>query len=292
MIRRLLDARDEETGEALSREALRNEAAVIFMAGHETTANSLAWCWYLLSQAPEVEARLHAELARVLGGRLPTLDDVPRLVYTRAVFEEAIRLYPPVPLLGRQSTHAETIRDRPIPVGSLVIVVPWLLHRHRRLWKNGPFHAGTVLAGKCVEPGKVQLCPFQRWSEGLRRSGFRLDRGDPVPGDPSPVRPVAACGGCRGRAGLPLDSAPRRHPADAVTAAGLVAPGAYTHKLTGTANLFKPRCLQPGRVRPQPRVRRLLVLSGIPASPNPFRRSPLSPRPGWRCGPATRPVRR
>src|SRR5205085_1476939 len=90
MIRLLLDARDPETGEALDPEALRNEAAVIFMAGHETTANSLAWTWYLLSQAPESEARLHTELDRVLAGRLPSLDDVPQLLFTRAVFEEAI----------------------------------------------------------------------------------------------------------------------------------------------------------------------------------------------------------
>jgi len=136
MIRMLIEARDPETGEALDREALRNEAAVIFMAGHETTANSLAWTWFLLSQAPEVEARLHAELAEVLGGRLPALDDVPRLIYTRAVFEEAIRLYPPVPLLGRQAVHEEKIRNRAIPVGSLLIVIPWLLHRHRRLWQQ------------------------------------------------------------------------------------------------------------------------------------------------------------
>jgi cytochrome P450 len=136
MIRLLLDARDPETGEALGEAALRNEAAVIFMAGHETTANSLAWTWYLLSQAPEVEARLHAELAQVLGGRLPTLIDVPRLIYTRAIFDEAIRLYPPVPVLGRQAMHGETIRGRPIPVGSLLLVVPWLLHRHRRLWER------------------------------------------------------------------------------------------------------------------------------------------------------------
>jgi cytochrome P450 len=134
MIRMLIEARDPETGDQLAPEALRNEAAVIFMAGHETTANSLAWTWFLLSQVPEVEARLHAELRDVLDGRLPTLDDVPRLVYTRAVFEEAIRLYPPVPFLGRQALKAEKIRNRQIPVGSLVAVIPWLLHRHRRLW--------------------------------------------------------------------------------------------------------------------------------------------------------------
>jgi cytochrome P450 len=134
IIRFLLEARDPETGEPLDDTALRNEAAVIFMAGHETTANSLAWTWYLLSQAPEVEERLHAELAGVLAGRPPTLDDVPKLVYTRAIFEETIRLYPPVPLLARQALRDETIRGRSVPAGSLVVVVPWLLHRHRRYW--------------------------------------------------------------------------------------------------------------------------------------------------------------
>ena len=134
MIRLLLEARDAETGEPLDETALRNEAAVIFMAGHETTANSLAWTWYLLSQVREVEERLHAELAHALGGRPPTFHDVPKLVYTRAIFEEAIRLYPPVPLLGRQALREETIRGRRVPAGSLVIVVPWLLHRHRRYW--------------------------------------------------------------------------------------------------------------------------------------------------------------
>ncbi len=136
MIRLLLDARDPETGEALGRAALRNEAAVIFMAGHETTANSLAWTWFLLSQAPAAEERLHAELDEVLGGRLPVLEDVPRLAFTRAVFEEAIRLYPPVPLLGRQVLHDEVIRNRPVPAGSLLVVIPWLLHRHKHLWEK------------------------------------------------------------------------------------------------------------------------------------------------------------
>jgi cytochrome P450 len=134
MIGMLLEARDPETGDKLDREALRNEAAVIFMAGHETTANSLAWSWYLLSQAPDAEARLHAELDAVVGKRLPTLDDVPALVFTRAVFEEAIRLYPPIPVLGRQALRDEVIRNRPIPKGSLVAVIPWLLHRHKLLW--------------------------------------------------------------------------------------------------------------------------------------------------------------
>jgi cytochrome P450 len=139
MVRLLLDARDPDTGEALGRAALRNEAAVLFLAGQETTASSLAWTWFLLSQAPAVEARLQAELAEVLGGRSPTLDDMPRLIFTRAVFEETIRLYPPIPFLGRQALQDERIRNRHIPKGSLVAVVPWLLHRHRQLW-NDPDH--------------------------------------------------------------------------------------------------------------------------------------------------------
>lgn len=134
MIAMLLEARDPETGEALDADALRNEAAVIFMAGHETTANSLAWTWYLLSQVPEAEDRLHRELDQVLGGRAPTLDDVPRLVFTRAVFEETIRLYPPIPLLGRQSTHSEIVAGHRVPAGSLIGVVPYLLHRHQIYW--------------------------------------------------------------------------------------------------------------------------------------------------------------
>jgi cytochrome P450 len=161
MIRLFLDARDPETGAALDPEALRNEAAVIFMAGHETTANALAWCWFLLSQAPEEEARLHAELDEVLGGRRPTLDDVPRLVFTRAVFEEAMRLYPPVPFLGRQALQDEQIRSRKIPAGSLVAVVPWLLHRHRQLWDQPDhFIPGRFLPENAGARQRYSYVPF------------------------------------------------------------------------------------------------------------------------------------
>lgn len=134
MIRLLLEARDPQTGAPLDAAGLRNEAAVIFMAGHETTANTLAWAWFLLSQADDAAARLHRELDAVLGGRPPALADVPRLLFTRAVIEETLRLYPPVPILGRQAMRDEKIRRRPIRRGSLLLVIPWLLHRHRLLW--------------------------------------------------------------------------------------------------------------------------------------------------------------
>ena len=136
VIHRLLKVQDKETGAQLGDEAVRNEVAVLFMAGHETTANTLAWMWFLLSQSPEVEAKLHAELDSVLGDRTPTLADIPNLVYARAIFDETLRLYPPVPLLPREAIQEEQFGEYKIPKGSLMFVVPWLLHRHKKHWEN------------------------------------------------------------------------------------------------------------------------------------------------------------
>lgn len=161
VISQLLNARDEETGEPLDPEALRNETAVLFMAGHETTANSLTWVWYLLSQAPAVEARLHAELDSVLGGHSPTLADVPKLVYTRAIFDEALRLYPPVPILPREAVREEMYRNVRIPKGSLIFVVPWLLHRHKKLWdKPDAFIPERFLPENSGSISKFAYIPF------------------------------------------------------------------------------------------------------------------------------------
>lgn len=151
----------EGRGGALDAAALRNEAAVLFMAGHETTANCLAWAWYLLSQAPEAEDRLHQELDAVLGGRPPALADVPRLVYTRAIIEETLRLYPPAPLLAREAAREDTIRGRRVKAGALVIVVPWLLHRHRLFWREPDhFRPERFLPGHPDAPLKYSYVPF------------------------------------------------------------------------------------------------------------------------------------
>jgi cytochrome P450 len=141
--------------------ALRNEAAVLLMAGHEGSANALAWTWYILSQTPDVEATLHAEVDRVLGGRLPTLADVPKLVYTRAVFEEVLRLYPPVPLLTREAVQDEQFHTCRIPKGSLIVVCPWLLHRHRLIWhKPDHFVPERFLPGGFRPTSKFAYIPF------------------------------------------------------------------------------------------------------------------------------------
>jgi cytochrome P450 len=160
VIGQLLNARDE-AGTPLDEEALRNEIAVLFMAGHETTANSLTWLWYMLSQAPDAEAKLHAELDSVLGGRPPTLADVPKLVYTRAIFDETLRLYPPVPILPREALRQEYYRNMRIPKGSLIFVVPWLLHRHKKLWdKPDHFIPERFLPENSGSISKFAYIPF------------------------------------------------------------------------------------------------------------------------------------
>src|SRR4029079_2615067 len=100
----LLMAQDEEAGGArMSDQQVRDEAMTLFLAGHETHANALSWTWYLLSQSPDVEAKLQQEVDRVLGGRLPTLADVPNLPFTEQVVTESMRLYPPAWIIGRRA---------------------------------------------------------------------------------------------------------------------------------------------------------------------------------------------
>jgi cytochrome P450 len=130
----LLAARDEETGKGMSDEEMRAQIATIFTAGHETTAVALTWTFYLLAMHPWAEERLHAELAAVLGARAPTAADVSRLKYTRMVLEESMRLYPPVHTMSRQALADDTVVGHAVPKGTDVMIVPWLLHRHRKLW--------------------------------------------------------------------------------------------------------------------------------------------------------------
>jgi cytochrome P450 len=130
----LLATRDEESdGSGLTDEQVRDEALTLFIAGHETTANALTWTWYLLSQNPEVEQKLHDELDRVLpGGRVPAITDLPDLKYTERVFTEAMRLYPPAWAIGRKSVKECTIGKYTIPAGSLVLINVFGVQRDER----------------------------------------------------------------------------------------------------------------------------------------------------------------
>lgn len=128
--------RGADGGDPLTEQEVRDEIATLLIAGHETTATALAWLWYLLDLHPWARARLEAELAAVLGGRDPTAADLPHLVYTRMVIDEAMRLYPPVPGLGRRSLAADELAGERIPPGAEISIIPWILHRHRALWQE------------------------------------------------------------------------------------------------------------------------------------------------------------
>jgi cytochrome P450 len=133
----LMAAVDDETGARMTDEEIRDEVLGIFLGGHETTALATTYIWYLLAQHECVEQKLHEELSSVLGERTPTIADLQNLPYTRMVIEEALRLYPPGPMLGgRVAREADAICGYPVPKGTEIAVVPWIVHRHRKLWEN------------------------------------------------------------------------------------------------------------------------------------------------------------
>ncbi|MCB0083881.1 MAG: cytochrome P450, partial [Caldilineaceae bacterium] len=132
----LMTARDEETGATMSDEQLRHEIALLIFAGHDTTANALTWTFYLLSQHPVAEARLHAELDTVLQGRTPTIADLPQLPYTRMVIEESLRLYPPAWTIGRQSIAADCVGGYQLPAQANLIIPIYVIHRDPRWWPD------------------------------------------------------------------------------------------------------------------------------------------------------------
>jgi cytochrome P450 len=132
----LLAAQDED-GSRMTDQQLRDEAITLFLAGHETTANTLSWTWWLLAQNPAVEAKFHAELRTVLAGRAPTLDDLPKLVYTNHIITESMRLYPPAWGTARTAIEDHEIAGYAVPKGSGVSFAQWTVHRDAR-WYDAP----------------------------------------------------------------------------------------------------------------------------------------------------------
>jgi len=132
----LLAATDEESGIGMSDSQLHEEMMTLFLAGHETTAMALTWTWYLLSQHPQVEARLVDELSQVLQGRAPTIGDLAQLPYTEMVVRESMRLYPPAPGVAREPIEDVRIGGYDVPRGSLVTVNTYAMHRDRRFFED------------------------------------------------------------------------------------------------------------------------------------------------------------
>lgn len=133
----LMAAQDSEgDGTSMSDLQLRDELMTLFLAGHETTANVLTWTWYLLSQNPDVEARLHEEVDRVLAGRLPQAEDLPQLAFTEKVLAESMRLYPPAWIIGRRTLRPYEVGTYRVPANTLVLMSPFIMHRDARYYPD------------------------------------------------------------------------------------------------------------------------------------------------------------
>ncbi len=132
----LMESRDKETGQPMPDKQLLDEVMTLVIAGHETTASALVWTWYLLTQYPGVEQRLHQEVKQVLGSNLPSFEHLQRLTYTKQVIQEALRLYPPGWLLTRINKEDDQIGPFFIPKGSDIYISPYLVHRNAKFWSH------------------------------------------------------------------------------------------------------------------------------------------------------------
>ena len=155
----LLEARDPETGEGLSEVEVRANILTFIAAGHETTANSITWSLFLLSQSPEWRARVQAEADRELDGDVEGLAE--RLVETRAVIDEANRLYPPIAAISRAALAPDELAGEPIRRGTMVVIAPYVLHRHRALWADpDAFDPNRFLDGARERIDRFAYLPF------------------------------------------------------------------------------------------------------------------------------------
>jgi cytochrome P450 len=157
----LLTARDEESGNGMSDQQLRDEVLTLLFAGHDTTTAALSWAWHLLARHPEVQESLHDEAAGRLGGRAPTADDLAHLPLATAVFEEAIRLYPPAPGLARRAVEADEIQGYPVPAKAILMPSQWVTHRHPAYWDEPDrFRPERFLPGRASDRPKFAYFPF------------------------------------------------------------------------------------------------------------------------------------
>jgi unspecific monooxygenase len=156
----LSNARDPETGIPFSAEALIDQVATLIAAGHETTGVALFWSLYLVSGAPVVEQWLAAEVTSLDLGPDNAAEVLSRLVYTRAVVQEALRLYPPAFTIVRQARKADDPGGVAVPAGGIVFISPWVLHRHRRLWSQPEVFDPDRFLPDSPPPDRFAYLPF------------------------------------------------------------------------------------------------------------------------------------
>lgn len=171
----LMEAKDEETGEAMSQRQLRDELLTLILAGHETTANTMAWAFYLLSKHPSVARQVEEEVQRVLGDRAPELADLPQLTTVGQVISETLRLYPPVWVFERQNIETDVLDGVEIPPGSIITIVPYALHRNPSYWPNPEgFDPERFSPERAKDHPRHAYLPFATGPRNCIGSGFAL----------------------------------------------------------------------------------------------------------------------
>lgn len=173
---KVMRLRDPQTGQGFSTEEMVDQVAIFFLAGHETSASALAWSLYLLATHPYWQDQAAAEAAKLPSD--PQFSDLATLSICRDVFREALRLYPPVPMMVRETVCPETFRQRDLPVGTQVVISPWHLHRHTRLWDNPDgFDPARWTADSRTRCPKEAYLPFSKGSRVCPGAGFAMAEG-------------------------------------------------------------------------------------------------------------------
>ncbi len=175
IISAMLAARIPETGDALDTRVIESNVSTLIGAGSDTVAVALSWAIFLLSQAPRVLAEVESEVDAYLSAGPLTLDRLDQLVWTRAVIEESMRLYPPTPLIGRMAHASDHLGDEVIPAGATVLISPWLIHRHTSLWSEADlFKPERFLPGSREYIPRFAYLPFGAGPRVCLGMGFAM----------------------------------------------------------------------------------------------------------------------
>ncbi len=175
---KIMTTEDPETGETFDVAEMVDQVAIFFLAGHETSASALAWTLYLVALFPDWQDKIAQEAQEVLGQGVPDFGDIKRLAISRDVFREALRLYPPVPMMVREASQAEHFRDRDLKPGAQVVLSPWHQQRHERLWERpdefDPARFATENGRTCLRNAYMPFSAGQRVCVG---AGFAMIEG-------------------------------------------------------------------------------------------------------------------
>jgi cytochrome P450 len=173
---KIMTTADPETGQTFTAEEMVDQVAIFFLAGHETSASALAWALWLIAANPEVQEKVAAE--GLAFGADPTFSDLSKLRYTKDVFRETLRLYPPVPMMVRETTCPERFRERDVPVGSQIVLSPWHVQRHERFWDDpdafDPDRFKTENGKQCLRDAFI---PFSSGPRVCTGAGFAMVEG-------------------------------------------------------------------------------------------------------------------